>query len=174
MADDMQFSPVEADLLLGPKLRTFGLDFSIYDQHSESWTDFGDMEEDWVRKFAEAAIARNAALKQIHITFNPDAWGSKEEDGYPWDRMDKIRDQVRPHGIALEYSDPTITKEGWLEGLRQRNQESATENNPTVDNASSNSPTSRNTESDSPEQSNPDPVFEGRDIREYFPPTRRL
>jgi hypothetical protein len=118
MEKNLEFSSTEADLLLAPNLKTFGWSFSIYDQHSESWTDFGDREERWLREFARAATARKAVLKKIEITFTPDEWRSKEEDGYPWDRIDKIRDEVRPRGIALEYSEPPLSKKAWLEQMR--------------------------------------------------------
>jgi len=65
MEENLEFSSTEADLLLAPNLKTFGWDFSIYDQHSESWTDFGKREERWVRELARAAIERKAALKKI-------------------------------------------------------------------------------------------------------------
>ena len=155
MASDLKFSAAEADLLLAPSLKAFELDFSIYDQHSESWTDFGDMEEDWVREFARTAIARKAALEKIRITFNPDSWGTKEEDGYPWDRMDKIRDEIRPYGMALEYSEPECTKDRWLERMKLWKEERTSADSP---------------EQSTEEQSTPEPIFEGRDIREYFSP----
>lgn len=158
MTDDLNFSPVEADLLLAPNLKTFGLSFSIHDQHSEGWADFGDTEEHWVREFAKAAIASKAALKNIEIEFHPDSSWSSQEDGYPWDRMDKIRDEIRPYGMALEYSEPSCTKEVWLEQMKLGNVELASADSP---------------EQCTPEQRTPDPVFEGRDIREYFPVVQR-
>lgn len=162
MAKDLKLSPAEADLLLAPSLRTFGLSFSIYDQHSESWTDFGDTEEHWVRDFAKAAIARKAALNKIEIEFHPDSiWGTNEEDGYPWDRMNKIQDEIRPYGIVLEYSEPYCTKEVWLEQLKTEPEEIA----------STGDPEQSSTEQNTPEA--PEAVFEGRDIREYFPVVQR-
>jgi hypothetical protein len=95
MAEDLEFSRDQADALLAPNLKTFGSDFDSHDVHPESWTDFGKKEEDWLRGLANAATARKAALKRIEIISCPDTctWGMKEEDGYPWDRMDRIRDE---------------------------------------------------------------------------------
>jgi hypothetical protein len=117
MEKDLEFSCEEANVLLAPNLETFGWDFGVY-PHT-SWTDFGNKEEDWLRGLAKAAITRKAALKRIEITYSPDPdlWGVKEEDGYPWDRMDRIRDEIRPCGITLEYSEPPLSKEDWLEAV---------------------------------------------------------
>ncbi|EAW10949.1 uncharacterized protein ACLA_065830 [Aspergillus clavatus NRRL 1] len=113
-ASEWRVSPAaDADCLLAPRLHTFGLDFSIYDQHSEAWTDFGDAEERWVREFAKVAVARKAALRKIMITFTPEPWGLSREDGYPWDRMDQICEDLRPHGLVLEYNEPVLTKDEW-------------------------------------------------------------
>ena len=108
-------SPVtDADALLAPNLRTFGWSFSINDEHCESWDDFGDTEENWLRGFAKTAIARKAALDRIEIEFNPyeSIW---DEETYPWNRLDSIRDEILPYGITLKYSMPQVTKEEWLE-----------------------------------------------------------
>lgn len=145
------FSPVDADLLLAPNLHTFGLDFTIDGQQTEGWADFADPEEHWIREFAKAAIARQATLRKIQITYTPDDWRSREEYGYPWDRMDKIRDEIQPYGLMLEYNQPTLTKEEWLQPVKAPSR-------PTPDIGTL----------DDPEQDNPKPTSEGRDIREYF------
>ncbi|KAE8370615.1 hypothetical protein BDV27DRAFT_151873 [Aspergillus caelatus] len=117
--EKLTFSTLHADILLGPNLHTFILDFSIYGQHSEAWTDFGEQEEHWVAQFAKAAIERKAALRKIDIIFKPSYKESTEEQGYPWDRMDRIRDEIQLHGLVLEYSKPYLTKEKWLQPLRE-------------------------------------------------------
>ncbi|KAE8326020.1 hypothetical protein BDV39DRAFT_206406 [Aspergillus sergii] len=150
--EGLTFSPLHADLLLGASLHTFTLDFTVYDQHSEGWTDFGEREEHWVRQVAKAAIARKAALRKIKIIFNPDYWDSTEEQGYPWDRMDRIRDEIQPHGLVLEYSEPALTKEEWLRRLRDDScAPSVTESLEALEMAYS------------------ERTYEGGDIREYFP-----
>ncbi|KAE8138640.1 hypothetical protein BDV38DRAFT_281941 [Aspergillus pseudotamarii] len=117
--EKLAFSISHADILLGPNLHTFILDFSIYGQHSEAWTDFGEQEEHWVTPFAEAAIERKAALRKIDIVFKPSYKKSTEGQGYPWDRMDRIRDEIQLHGLVLEYNKPCLTKEKWLQPLRE-------------------------------------------------------
>lgn len=119
MAKDLEeFSHEEADALLVPKLKIFGWDFGIYDQHTESWTDFGHKEEGWLRGLAKVATMRKAALKRIEIIYNPEPLPAEwEQDGYPWDRMDRLRDEIRPSGITLEYSEPSLSKENWLEAV---------------------------------------------------------
>lgn len=63
-----------AATLLAPRLHTFIWDFTIIDQHSESWTDIGDGQKEWLLKFAEIAAARKSALRKIEIVFCPDEW----------------------------------------------------------------------------------------------------
>ncbi|KAH8703460.1 hypothetical protein BGW36DRAFT_369380 [Talaromyces proteolyticus] len=111
---EMTFSEADADLLLGPNLHTFGLDFSVHDQHSENFEDFGDPEENWIRGLARAAIARKAKLRKIGITFTPLTWWLRKEHGYPWDRMDKVHAEIWPHGLRVEYNEPVLTRDEWL------------------------------------------------------------
>jgi hypothetical protein len=116
-----QLSFTEEDAnVLGKSLRTFSWDLHIYDQHNGWWQDFGEEEEKWVRSLAECAVKRKAVLERIEIKFRPDDyWGTKEEMGYPWDRMDRVRDEIcRPNGIDLVYHEPLIEKDAWLEYVR--------------------------------------------------------
>lgn len=107
--------------ILGPRVKTFGWDFSIYDQHSESWTAFGEREELWVSELVKAVVAQRAALKEIVITFTPDSWDIKREWGYPWDRMIRVRDGIAtPNGITLRWNEPKLSREGWLEELKRQ------------------------------------------------------
>ncbi|CAH0037153.1 unnamed protein product [Clonostachys rhizophaga] len=107
------FRAEEAKLLSAPKLRKFTLDFSIYDQHSEDWSDFGEREQRWLRGMAETAIARKAPLREIHVIFTPDSWDAKKEDGYPWDLMKALGDEFEPAGIAVTHNTPTMSREEW-------------------------------------------------------------
>lgn len=128
---------VEHANILGSSLKTFAWDFSIYDQHSETWRDFGAPEAAWVRELAEIAISRKAALEMIAICYTPDDyWGSTEEDGYPWDRMDKVRDEtMKPNGLTLEYNKPSISKDEWLHYIRTGGVESDTHDATILDTA---------------------------------------
>jgi hypothetical protein len=101
---------VAAASILAPSLHTFIWDFRVNDQHSESWTDFGEEQKEWLLGFAELAIARKSALRKIQIVFCPD-----ESDGpttreelaicvTPWDLMDEARDKIEPLGIELMYN----------------------------------------------------------------------
>ena len=103
---------IAVSMLLGPKLKTFIWDFGIYDQHSESWSDFSQREQEWILEFARLTAARKSALKKIKIRFEPDEWstpntpGSYESVGFPWDRMDAVDVLIRPLGMILEYFPP--------------------------------------------------------------------
>ncbi|CAO2654477.1 Nn.00g112100.m01.CDS01 [Neocucurbitaria sp. VM-36] len=120
MAVDLEFRD-SARKILGPKVRTFGWDFSMNDQHSEGWTAFGEREDLWIRELAKAAKAQKAALVEIEITFTPDHWTLKREWGYPWDRMIRVRDDIAAlNGISLSWNKPTLTREGWLEELERQ------------------------------------------------------
>ncbi|CZR51719.1 uncharacterized protein PAC_01596 [Phialocephala subalpina] len=95
--------------LLGPKLHTFIWDFTVIDQSSESWIDFGQKQKDWILKFAELAIAQQSALRKIEIIFTPDRWSCPQtreqlrDWGWPWDLMDEVRDAIKPD-IELSYN----------------------------------------------------------------------
>lgn len=99
--------------LLAPNLKSFTLDFSINDQHPEEWSAFGEMEENWIRTFAETAIAVNSPLREISIIFTPDDYGVTKADGYPWDRMKVLQEELKPSGILLSYNKPTLSREEW-------------------------------------------------------------
>lgn len=120
MHSPVKFSTEDANVL-GPRLETFSWNFNIYDQHSESWCDFGEPEATWVRDLAKCAAECKAVLARVEIQFDPNNfWGTKEEMGYPWDRMDKVRDQtLKPNGIDLVYSEPLIERDAWLKYVRR-------------------------------------------------------
>lgn len=113
---ELTYAPDSADYLLAPNLHTFTLDFSVYDQHSEDFTDFTDPEENWLRSLARDAVGRNAKLRTIKIDFAPNHYLAHgvPAGGYPWERMDRLRDEFRPHGLVVEYNQPPLTKEEWL------------------------------------------------------------
>jgi hypothetical protein len=109
-----RFTPEDANVL-GPSLKTFAWDFSVYDQHTEAWSDFGESEANWIKKLAEVAVSRKAALGEIHIQFAPNPFQeTTEEVGYPWDWMDKVRNEtMKPKGLDMVYNEPTISKDAW-------------------------------------------------------------
>ncbi|KAH8801367.1 F-box domain protein [Xylogone sp. PMI_703] len=166
----------DADILLAPNLKTFGWDFTIYDQHSESWTAFGDKEENWVRGIAKAAIEKKTGLKKIEIVFTPEGWDTKMEDGYPWDRMDRIHDEIQQNGLTLRYNQPSITKEAWLESFIPWDEveQNAIESINSEPSGSDLVDTDLHGSDSDPQEfvfpdlHNPQTTFQGRDIREYF------
>lgn len=150
----------ESANFLGPKLKFFGWSFHIYDQHSESWSDFGEKEEAWLQELGEHAIARKAALKTVKIGFRPDYWARVGRDEYPWDRMDKIRDELlRPNRMDLVYSTPIISKEQWLKGMEAPNPYALNETQYEEQSES---------ESDIEPWGQTPPGVHGGDIRDYF------
>jgi hypothetical protein len=174
MALDLAFTPEQEEALLGEgNFKIFGWDFSIYDQHNEDWTEFGAAEENWLRDFAKAAIRRKTPLSKIEIQFDPDdpSWTYSDAEiatfVYPWDRMDKVRDEIRPAGITLVYSDPTYPRGGIRAQLDAAEEEAEGEHNDAHDAAA--------IEEDYPQYSDHDaqalqePEVGMRDIREYFP-----
>jgi hypothetical protein len=114
MPKDLQFTATHLKLL-GPKLQTFQWDFTDnYPHDGLAWNAFGSKEETWVSEFGKAALAHRLALQNVRIMFKPDRWYSIDT-GYPWDRMDRVRDEVfAPLRLELEYTTPPLTKERWL------------------------------------------------------------
>lgn len=117
---NFEWHPSHADLLLGPKLHTFGLVFGVMG-HSliNNW---GHKEEEWIRQLAKAAAKRRSALRTIDITFSPVSPYPNLKQGtypdweyiYPWDRMDKLGAEIQRDGLTLRYTAPPWTKEEWL------------------------------------------------------------
>jgi hypothetical protein len=170
MHTPVQFSPTDSNVL-GPKLKTFAWDFSVFDQHSEDWCDFGESEANWVRELAEFAVLHKAALEKIEIKFTPcDFWDLTEEMGYPWDRMDSVRDQaMRPFGLDLIYNKPLISRDAWLDRVRAERPGNDTDeaiNDDMVQNEQS----STVDEQENAEMLEPEfhLAYQGEDIRGYF------
>ncbi|KAM5354682.1 hypothetical protein ACJ41O_001329 [Fusarium nematophilum] len=110
--------------LIAPNLRRFCWTFEIHDRQLESLLDLGQEEEDWIRALASAAIRRRAALREIHIQYNPLPWSKshrnlarekREALIFPWDRLDAIAEDLRAGGISLTYDSPQWTMEQILQ-----------------------------------------------------------
>ncbi|KAJ5977500.1 hypothetical protein N7501_000842 [Penicillium viridicatum] len=98
------------DSLLASRLRVFHWDLTLLDQQCcEGLRDFGQAEEDWLRLLARKAIKHGCPLQRIEITFNPvDDYIRITDKVYPWDRMDAMGADLRPHGIEVSYDTPTL------------------------------------------------------------------
>jgi hypothetical protein len=45
----------------------------------------------------------------------------KEAEGYPWDRMDRLHEEVRSSGLKVRYNEPLYSRDEWEEEIeRQR------------------------------------------------------
>ncbi|KAL4816817.1 hypothetical protein BDW67DRAFT_175112 [Aspergillus spinulosporus] len=98
--------------LVGPRLRSFELDLTLEDQqHFESLSDFGEIEENWLRALGKFAVRQRYPLREIRIQFAPYAPDTSVSDcRYPWDRMDDLDREFQLHGIRVRYSPPTISR----------------------------------------------------------------
>ncbi|KAF3396635.1 hypothetical protein DPV78_008000 [Talaromyces pinophilus] len=113
-----EFQDELADYILAPGLKRFTLAFAIWDQHSEQWNDFGQEDEAWVRRLAQVALERKAALQEIRIQFDPEWWGPDAcQTEYPWDRMDALNKEFQTRGIIITYTKPPVTREEWSTGI---------------------------------------------------------
>lgn len=119
MSSALDTAKEDAELLLGPKLRKFVWDFdaAIDDGFREDWTDFADKEEECVRSLALVAIERGHPLQEIYIEFTPENMG-EEAEGYPWDRMDRLHEEVQPFGLKVRYNEPVYTRDEWMEEIQ--------------------------------------------------------
>lgn len=124
---DLSWTRADAESLLAPKLRVFVWDFTASgDGFRERWTAFGANEEEWLRIFAQVATSQKDkhCLEEIRIQFEPEDMGSgRESQVYPWDRMDRVREEVvqRSGGlVALTYNEPVFSREEWKEHLEWR------------------------------------------------------
>lgn len=121
--------------LLAPKLHTFILDITSYDNvyRRTGWEGFHEPQARWILEFAQLAAARTSALRTIKIIFDPDeSMGPCNRDeyelsGYPWDRMDDVKIKLMPLGIDLTYEpEPTQTKDDFEKSLQKEYEECTT------------------------------------------------
>lgn len=168
----LQFSDDVGHKLLAPRLAKFIWSFSIYDQHSETITDMGDREEDWLRHFANFAARQKSALKSIYVEYRPPRVSRYEDIRafvYPWDRLDRVKKDIEKYGIMLGYNEPSTTKQEWLDEVENQKRRARGEASP----ERASSPDESEEESAYGE---PEPDFhnseylntEGGDIRRYF------
>ncbi|KND93627.1 hypothetical protein TOPH_01789 [Tolypocladium ophioglossoides CBS 100239] len=104
MTKSLEWPTDDAHRLLAPRLRVFQWNFRLPHAEHPLLTDFGDKEEHWLRVFSEVAMATRAALKTIKVIFEPLKWEYVDGDESPWDRMNKIRNDVAKHGLRITYS----------------------------------------------------------------------
>ncbi|KAE8547734.1 hypothetical protein TMatcc_009547 [Talaromyces marneffei ATCC 18224] len=121
MSSNLNLAEDDADLLLGPKLRKFTWDFSPFHKVlRERWTDFNHEEEEWVRRLAQTAISRGHSLEEVWIEFTPRVM-DKEGEIYPWDRLDRLHEDVQSSGLKVKYNKPVHSRDKWKEEVaRQR------------------------------------------------------
>jgi hypothetical protein len=170
MSVPVSFIDDEDGNILGPALKTFSWSFNVYDQHNEGWCDFGEAEENWLRRLGECAKEWGAVLEKIEILFRPDYWGTTEVMGYPWDRMDRVREEtLRPGGVELVYSEPMIGKEEWL-GFVRREEGEHGEDEVVGNDTTESQHDSRIDEEENDGMIEPEvySAYQGEDIREYF------
>ncbi|KAI1095072.1 hypothetical protein F5B19DRAFT_443250 [Rostrohypoxylon terebratum] len=156
-SDDLKYYIEDAALVLAPNLETFTWSFSVYDQHCESWDAIGEAEESWLQQFARIAASTRPSLKRIHIIFDPDYWGYRIEDGYPWDRLDRVKDSCRQLNIELTYTKPALTKKEWLDHVTEIQMTSELRIGE-----------QRGGNEEGIQPNEPEKTLEGRDIRDYF------
>ena len=124
MSTGLETPITDADMLLGPSLKTFEWGFGSQ-SFLEPWLPFGEREEHWLRGLASAAIARETLLKTISIIFGAEFCPSGSDDtAYPWDRMDRVHDEIKQHGLAVVYKEPPVNRKEW-ENSRKRGDRSA-------------------------------------------------
>lgn len=169
---NLRFSDDVGHQLLAPRLAKFTWSFSIYDQHSETITDMGDKEEEWLRQFATFAAKQKSVLKSIYIEYRPPSvsrYADIRALVYPWGRLDRLKTDIEKYGIILGYNEPSTTKREWLDEVENQRRRAGGEASP--------EPTSSPDDSDDESAgSEPESDFhngeylnvEGVDIRQYF------
>ncbi|RDW68993.1 F-box protein [Aspergillus mulundensis] len=109
--------------ILARNLRTITLDFSLAGLRTGYSLHFQDVHESLIRAIVVAAVEKKASLMAIDIYFAPipkkgsglkiarrlGVRGTK----YPWDTLDRIKDDIRTHGIQLTYNPPNVSKRQW-------------------------------------------------------------
>ncbi|PYI35253.1 hypothetical protein BP00DRAFT_492459 [Aspergillus indologenus CBS 114.80] len=107
-----------AERLLSPAVHTFVWNLSF---HKVTCEDFGEREEDWLRKMAGfIAAAAPPALRTIQLDFDPDPhhFLPTNPEEYPWDRITRLEQELRVLGLELKYTPPSVTREEYEELCR--------------------------------------------------------
>lgn len=108
----------DVDLILGPKLRKFQLDYvDLSEETRTNVSDCGEKEEKWLRCLAQVAIARGHCLQVIYVDFCTLDFGN-EFEGYPWDGLDRLRAEFQSPGLRVEHSGYSYTRDEWMILLR--------------------------------------------------------
>lgn len=111
-------------------LRSFAWCFDRVGQWREGLRDFGDDQEQWLRRFISHALNRGFMLCHVHIKFTPDYWNpyKRQPDElpavYPYDRMDQLAAEFKSREVEVTYEEPRISKEQFL--IMKRAAESST------------------------------------------------
>ncbi|KAF2650917.1 hypothetical protein K491DRAFT_666479 [Lophiostoma macrostomum CBS 122681] len=160
----------ENEKILGPRVKVFGWDFHVNDQHTEDWSDFGEREVAWLRQLARSANSRKAALTTIEIAFRP--WDWNYIDTYPWGQMVSIRDELwERNGIELVCDTPLLPESEWVKWQEEKAaqdllyEESAQKR---MDAALNMDKLDSDSELEEEVQIERPPWFHGGDIRNYF------
>lgn len=108
--------------LLVPRLESFIWTFEHRGKSDDTLSCIGPEEEAWLRDFGVCAVERkHSRLRDIFVEYEPAAEiASWVEDTarvaeYPWDRLRRVADDLRPHGVQLSYPKPNCTREKWEE-----------------------------------------------------------
>ncbi|KAK3377086.1 hypothetical protein B0T24DRAFT_235111 [Lasiosphaeria ovina] len=105
--------------LLAPGLRAFSWSFHLEDQQSESYFDFQEPQEKWLRTLVHTAVEERVPLRKLQITFVPSDYGKPGEarpKEWPWDCMDRVvGKEMQDLGVTLSHGEPTISRKDFLE-----------------------------------------------------------
>ncbi|KAK4157409.1 hypothetical protein C8A00DRAFT_11782 [Chaetomidium leptoderma] len=107
--------------LLAPRLEVFEWTFQTQSQRQLFLNRFHQAEEDFLRRLAVAAGEKKIPLREIAVVFSP-VPAMEINEGvchgitettveYPWDRMDRLADEIRCLGIELTYNTPSVSRE---------------------------------------------------------------
>ncbi|RAH67862.1 uncharacterized protein BO66DRAFT_141218 [Aspergillus aculeatinus CBS 121060] len=114
------FLPAHADALLcAPRLTTLNLDYGLSVHGVDSCDTFGEVEARWILELARAAWAKQAALQTICVGYRPEPHCLDELLEYPWDRLVRLREDLQPLGIGLEWDEPSFSEEEWIQARMQ-------------------------------------------------------
>lgn len=130
----LSFSSIGPDFdqrrLLTPRLEMFEWTFDGPPVGRAVLANFQQPEEDFLRRLARAAVARQVPLRKIAIVFTPRAVLNLSRSTcpppttleYPWDCMGRLADELRPLGIELVYNSPSVTREQHEAAVRAHNE----------------------------------------------------
>lgn len=107
--------------LLAPHLRFLCWDL-FTNEFCNGMDGLAQPEEDWLRALAYKATEGlgGKELRQVKVLFTSAAWCYRNNDVYPWDRLERLAGEMQQVGIELRWNRPSVSRKEFEELKKMR------------------------------------------------------